>query len=98
MDNENGKERRKFLNYPYTFIKGLKGNDFDDLYDLVVLKDRIAEYLWYMLTGALVIQNSHSYIMSIKCNRSASELEGKLANIMNNPKKKKKPQKWALGY
>ena len=77
---------------------GLKDNDFDDLYDLVVLKDRIAEYLWYMLTGALVIQNSHSYIMSIKCKRSASELEGKLANIMNNPKKKKKPQKWALGY
>ena len=31
------------------------------------------------------------------CN-SLEELEGKLANIMNNPKKKKKPQKWALGY
>ncbi len=77
---------------------GLKDNDFDDLYDLVVMKDRIAEYLWYMLTGALVIQNSHSYIMSIKCKRSASELESKLGNLMNNPKKKKKPQTWALGY
>ena len=27
MDNENGKERRKVLNYPYTFMKGLKGNN-----------------------------------------------------------------------
>tara|TARA_B100000683_G_scaffold136110_1_gene132881 strand:- start:211 stop:1053 length:843 start_codon:yes stop_codon:yes gene_type:complete len=69
-----------------------------DLYNFVVLKDKISEYLWYILTGYLVIQNSNTYIMSISCKRSAGELEAKLANVLDNPKKKKKPQKWTLGF
>ena len=69
-----------------------------DLYNLVVIKDRIAEWLWYMFTGYLVIQNSNSYIMSIKCKRTPDELEAKLANAMYNPKKKEKKQTWKLGY
>jgi hypothetical protein len=69
-----------------------------DLYNLVVIKDKIAEFLWYMFTGYLVIQNSGSYINSIKCKRTPDELEAKLANMMDNPKKKKKKQKWKLGY
>ena len=69
-----------------------------ELYNLVVLKDRIAEWFWYILTGYLVIQNSNSYVMSIKCKRTPEELEAKLANKLNNPKKKEKTQKWALGY
>uniref|UniRef100_A0A6C0JBX9 Uncharacterized protein n=1 Tax=viral metagenome TaxID=1070528 RepID=A0A6C0JBX9_9ZZZZ len=69
-----------------------------DLYNLVVIKDKIAEFIWYMFTGYLVIQNSDSYINSIKCKRTADELEAKLANMMDNPKKKKKKQKWKLGY
>ena len=69
-----------------------------ELYNLVVIKDRIAEWLWYMFTGYLVIQNSNSYIMSIKCKRTPDELEAKLANAMDNPKKKEKKQTWKLGY
>ena len=69
-----------------------------ELYNFVVLKDRIAEWFWYVLTGYLVIQNSNSYIQSIKCKRSPEELEAKLANKLNNPEKKEKTQKWALGY
>ena len=69
-----------------------------DLYNLVVLKDRIAEWFWYILTGYLVIQNSNSYVNSIKCKRSPEELEAKLANNLSKPKKKKEVQKWALGY
>lgn len=69
-----------------------------ELYNLVVIKDKIAEFLWYMFTGYLVIQNSDSYINTIKCKRSPDELEAKLTNMMDNPKKKKKKQKWKLGY
>jgi len=69
-----------------------------ELYNLVVIKDKIAEFVWYMFTGYLVIQNSNSYIMSIKCKRSAVELESKLTNMLDNPKKKEKTQKWKLGY
>jgi hypothetical protein len=68
------------------------------LYNLVVIKDKISEFLWYMFTGYLVIQNSNSNINSIKCKRTAGELEAKLANVLDNPKKKKKKQKWKLGY
>ena len=70
-----------------------------DLYNLVVIKDRIAEFLWYILTGALVISNSYSSIMTIKCRRTAGELASKLDSVMSKQKKqKKKPQKWKLGY
>lgn len=69
------------------------------LYNLVVIKDKIAEYIWYLLTGALVISNSYSYIMTIKCKRSVSELEAKLNSTMEKDKKpKKKQQKWKMGY
>ena len=69
------------------------------LYNLVVIKDKIAEFIWYILTGALVISNSYSYIMTIKCKRSVSELEGKLNKAMEKDKKpKKKKEKWKLGY
>lgn len=51
-----------------------------------------------MLTGILVILNSHSYIMSMKCIRSVDELSGKLDKAFSNPKKEKKKPKWKLGY
>jgi hypothetical protein len=83
---------------PNSILSSDYKNHKDELYNLVVIKDRIAEFLWYIFTGYLVIQNSNSYIMSIKCKRSADELEGKLANMLDNPKKEKKKQKWKLGY
>ena len=69
-----------------------------DLYNLVVIKNSVAKFVWYMLTGILVILNSHSYIMSMKCVRSVDELSGKLDKALSNPKKEKKKQKWKLGY
>lgn len=69
-----------------------------DLYNLVTIKNSISKFVWFMLTGILVILNSHSYIMSMKCNRTVDEISGKLDNALNNPKKEKKKQKWKLGY
>ena len=69
-----------------------------DLYNLVTIKNSVAKCLWFLLTGILVILNSHSYIMSMKCIRSVDEISGKLNNALNNPKKEKKKQKWKLGY
>ena len=70
------------------------------LYNLVVVKDRIAEFFWYGLTGILVINNSHTYITSMKCKRSAAEINAKLQKRMTAQasKKKEKEQKWTLGY
>jgi hypothetical protein len=68
------------------------------LYDLVVVKNSVSKFVWFMLTGILVILNSHSYIMSMKCSRTVDELSGKLDKAFKNPKKIKKKQKWKLGY
>jgi len=70
------------------------------LYNLVVIKDKVSEFLWYILTGALVISNSNTYIMSIKCKRSPEELNAKLQKRMSSQasKKTEKEQKWTLGY
>ena len=68
------------------------------LYDLVVVKNSVSKFIWFWLTGVLVILNSHSYIMSMKCNRSVDELSGKLDKALSNPKKEKKKQKWKIGY
>ena len=73
-------------------------NHVPQLFNLVVVKDRIAEWIWYVLTGALVISNSHSYIMGIKCKRSPAELQSKIDKRLSNPKKPKKAQKWLLAY
>ena len=48
--------------------------DLATLYNFVVLKDNIASFVWYFLTGLLVIQNSNSYIQTMKCVRSETQL------------------------
>jgi len=69
------------------------------LYNLVLMKDRISEFMWYLLTGALVISNSNSYIQTFKCKRTSGELASKLDKaLMANSKKEKKKQKWKLAY
>ena len=68
------------------------------LYNFVVIKDMIAEFLWYILVGNLVINTSSSYIASIKCNRTADQLGAFVEDSLNNPKKEKEEQKWSLGY
>lgn len=69
-----------------------------DLYNLVSIKNSVSKFVWFILTGILVILNSHSYISSMKCIRSVDELSGKLDKAFSNPKKEKKKQKWKLGY
>ena len=68
------------------------------LYNFVVIKDMIAEFLWYILVGNLVINTSSSYIASIKCNRTADQLGAFVEDSLNNPKKEKEEPKWSLGY
>ena len=54
--------------------EGINEDSIATLYNLVVLKDNIASLSWYILTGLLVIQNSNSYIQSMKCVRSETQL------------------------
>ena len=56
----------------------------------------IAEFLWYALVGNLVINTSNSYVQSIKCNRSASELGAFVENSLNNLRRRKKNKNGVL--
>ena len=49
-------------------------NLYNKLYNLIRLKDVTAEYIWYMLTGALVTSISYNYLVNVGCKHSAKEM------------------------
>ena len=49
-------------------------NLYNKLYSLIRLKDVTAEYIWYMLTGALVTSISYNYLVNVGCKHSAKEM------------------------
>lgn len=78
-------------------------NYIPELYNLVFIKDKASEFIWYVLTGALVIFNSHTYVLTTKCERTSEELSQKLEAAMNKDKKQSKKDSkgkptWTLGY
>ena len=92
-----GRRKQKGGNSPSILTSNYKEH-LPGLYNFVVIKDMISEFIWYALVGNLVINTSNSYIQSIKCNRSAGELGAYVENQLNNPKKEKKEPSFALGY
>ena len=52
-----------------------------DLYDLVVVKNSIGQIVWYLLTGILVILNSHNYIMTMKCDEKLMKFQPNLIKL-----------------
>ena len=69
-----------------------------DLFNLVTIKNSVAKFMWFLLTGILVILNSHSYISTMKCVRSVDELSRKLDKSLNKSDKLKKKPKWKVSY
>lgn len=47
----------------------------NEFYNYIILKDKVAEYLWYLLTGLLVTSVSYNYIVSSSCTTSVKEME-----------------------
>ena len=41
---------------------------FTNLWEFVVIKDSIAEFVWIILTGALVVSTTYNAILEITCN------------------------------
>jgi hypothetical protein len=46
-----------------------------ELYSYVRLKDNVAEYIWYILTGILVTSVSYNYVVNKGCKLSVGEME-----------------------
>lgn len=71
---------------------------FQKLYDLVLLKDIVGEYIWYFLSGILATAYSVSNVSKLKCQVSSDDMikrhrlhnESKKAEqTMNDPSNKK---------
>jgi len=60
------------------------------LKSLIILKDMVSEFIWYLLTGTIITTLSSNYISSMKCTPSPEYLERKHKEWedKNNSKKK----------
>lgn len=47
----------------------------EDLRDMVRLKDIVAQFIWYMLTGGLVTSVGYNYIVNSACTLSSAEMK-----------------------
>lgn len=61
---------------------------------LVKVKDAVAEFIWYVLTGGLITSVSYNYMVNSECVKTVNELEentsesqANIAEMNNKPKK-----------
>lgn len=47
----------------------------NNLYSMVVLKNTVSMYIWYILTGILITSISYNYIINSGCKASAAEMQ-----------------------
>jgi hypothetical protein len=68
---------RFWSNMSGLFKTGVSANNEikDQLLDYIRLKDNIAEYIWYMLTGGLVTSVGYNYIVNSGCNKSVKDMQ-----------------------
>jgi hypothetical protein len=55
----------------------------------VNVKHAVAEYIWYLLSGALVTSVSYNYIVNLTCSRSIQSMTKRRADYLANEKKLK---------
>jgi HSP90 family molecular chaperone len=78
--NEIGEGSDAFASFWQTMQNAMKSGAYtntslkEKLESLVNLKYLTSEYLWYMLTGALVTSISYNYLVNIGCNNSAKNM------------------------
>lgn len=51
------------------------------------MKDGIAEFIWFVLTGGLVTSMSYNYIVNSGCTQSASEMKKRHDEYVEKEKK-----------
>jgi hypothetical protein len=59
------------------FFKDGAVNFKDKLKDVIRLKDIVAEYIWYLLTGGLVTSVGYNYIVSAGCSQSLQNMKAR---------------------
>ena len=65
-----------------------------ELYNFVLVKDYVAEFMWFILAGFLTIQTSFNSIVGIECKKTEEQLSKSVADFNTKQKemlRKKKP-------
>ena len=57
------------------FKEGRDSKDLVNLFNFILLKDIVAEYIWYMLSGILVTSVSYNYILNSSCKKNVKDME-----------------------
>ena len=55
----------------------------EDLYNVIINKDKVSEFVWYILLSSIAYSISNRYITTIKCDKSTEDLE-ETANQIDN--------------
>ncbi len=70
------------------------------LYNLVLIKDYIAEFTWLLLAGFLTIQTSFNQLIGIECKKSEAQLEKSMGDFATKSKRDaknaEKPKKFKV--
>ena len=60
---------------------------YAELHKYIKMKDGIAEFIWFVLTGGLVTSMSYNYIVNSGCTQSASEMKKRHDEYVEKEKK-----------
>lgn len=64
-----------FWNKMKVIFKSNAGQFKEQLRNMVRLKDIVAEFIWYMLTGTLVTSVGYNYTVNVGCKQSVQEMQ-----------------------
>jgi hypothetical protein len=67
--------------------------EYNELYKLVVIKDLIAEYIWYVMAGFLTISISSHSIANIQCEYSTEEMKKTVMDLHDQEEEMQANQK-----
>ena len=67
--------------------------EYNKLYELVVIKDLIAEYIWYVMAGCLTISISSHSIANIQCEYSTEEMKKTAMDLQDQEEEMQANQK-----
>lgn len=67
-----------FWSHMKPLMKQDADNFKDSLFNMIRLKDIVAEYIWYLLSGVLVTSVSYNYIINSGCRQSIKEINSRM--------------------
>lgn len=90
MINELPSDLENFINVVSELQIFQKDNDkLNNLYNFILIKYSVSEYIWYMLLGLLITTISYNYVINMTCSDSAEGMKERHDKYISSENKKK---------